>query len=192
MSNTSATGGYLQPAASPAPLEGQTLDGFLQQVVALVVGMDGTLVRPRWQPEPANMPTGDWAALGVTRHVPDTYAYTDWDDATQTYAFQRHENIEVLVSFYGPNAGSNIDLLRDNLQVGQNREVLLDNGMGLVDTGDVITAPEIIKQQWVMRKDMLITIRRIIQRSYPILTILSSQITLVTDEPPTTQQINVT
>lgn len=192
MSNTSATGGYLQPAASPAPLEGQSLDGFLQQVVALVVGMDGTLVRPRWQPEPANMPTGDWAALGVTRHVPDTYAYTDWDEPTQAYAFQRHENIEVLVSFYGPNAGANIDLLRDNLQIGQNREVLLDNGMGLVETGDVISAPEIIKQQWVMRKDMLITIRRIIQRVYPILTILSSQITLVTDEPPTTQQINVT
>ena len=56
MTNTSATGGFLSPLSTPAPLEDQALADFFQQYVAGITGIAGNLVRPRWQAEPPNIP----------------------------------------------------------------------------------------------------------------------------------------
>ena len=189
MATTSATGGYLVPAASPAPLEGQSLDQFLQQVVVGITGLPGNLVRPRWQQTTPNLPAKgtDWAALGITDRDPDTFAATvHTDDATGGYdTLYRHESLQVLTSFYGPNAGSYAGILSDGLQLPQNLEVLTTNKMGLVSTGSPRQVPELIKNQWVRRFDLQVIINRQIVRAYPILTLLSADGTVVTDSGQT-------
>lgn len=185
MSNTSASGGFLVPAATPAPLEGISFDDFLQSVFVGLTGLDGANVRPRWQPEPPNTPdlTIDWIAFGIIDWDSDTYAAVQHDaDGNETDELQRHEVVEILVSSYGPNSAQTLQQLRDGFQIAQNREVLQLNGMGLVETGHMIQAPELIKDgKFRGRIDMSVKIKRQILRSYPVLNILSVDATLTAE-----------
>lgn len=188
MPNTSATGGPLAPSASPAPLEGQALLDFIQDLVVGITGLDGTVVRPRWQPEPPNVPSGGtaWAAIGVTSRTADTYPYVTHDSVNDVDAMQRHEILNVLCSFYDTGAGGQADayaaLLRDGIAIGQNREKLFLAGMGLVDVGELMAVPSLLKQRWLYRVDLPLVIRRQIDRTYPVLTILTGEATLNTDD----------
>lgn len=184
MNNTSATGGYLRPAASPAPLQDDALQDFLQELVVGVTGMDPKSVIPRWQPEPPNLKTQgtDWAAIGLMTSRPDMYAAVmHLDDGQGADQLQRHEVMEILTSFYGPNSERNAALLKDGLQIGQNREVLVANGMGLVSTGDPIAVPSLVKDRWLKRMDMPLTIKREILRVYPVENILIGRAYLDTE-----------
>ena len=64
--NTSATGGPIGPGspAAPGPLEGAALLDFIQDWIVQLTGLDGTLVRPDWQAEPANLPAAGTAWCG--------------------------------------------------------------------------------------------------------------------------------
>lgn len=178
MGNTSATGGFVRPAASPAPLEDTDLEDFLQAMVVGITGLPDDLVRPRWQEEPPDQPDidTDWAAIGVTETDPDTFAatvhYPGYDE------LRRHEILNILVSFYGPHSNSYAELLRDGLQIAQNREVLTNNGMGLVETGDVTRVPSLVKQRWQQRADLPMRIRRQVKRQYPILDLVAAEVDL--------------
>ncbi len=63
----------------------------------------------------------------------------------------RHSTVEVMVSFYGPAAQGNAGLLRDGLQVPQNREALYGAGMGFVEASRIVAAPALINTQWVRK-----------------------------------------
>lgn len=177
MPNTSATAGYLTPAPPP-PAEDAALNALLQQMVSGITGLPGSRVRPRWQPEPPNqLPFGtDWCAIGVTSTIPDTYAHVahdpEGDGADRT---QRHATVNLLASFYGPNSGYYAGALADGLMVEQNRDSLRANAIALQETGEVVTVPELIKQKWYMRKDLPITLRRRVDRTYGVLNVLSAK-----------------
>lgn len=193
MSNTSATGGYLAPAGTPAPLEGQALYRFLHDLIAGITSLPGAEIRPRWQPEPPNLPTygNDWAAFGITKRTNRKFAYVRHVPAVASPAapgydeYQTHEEMEILVSFYGPNADINAAVLRDGLYIPQNLEVLQLNAMGLVDTGDLMTVPSLVKERWLYRVDLPVTIRRQILRQYPILDLVGADV-VVNNEQYTT------
>jgi hypothetical protein len=177
--NDSSTGGYIPPVAppGPVPLEDQALQDFLQAIVVGITGMDGRTVRPRWQLEPPNLPDvgNDWAAVGILSHRPDTYAYVLHDGAGEGIdELQRHEYLDILASFYGPNCESNAAILNDGFQIEQNRTVLRQNGMGLTRVGDQRTVPSLVKDRWLYRVDLPITIKRQIRRQYNILNLLSA------------------
>jgi hypothetical protein len=176
--------GYLLPANTPAPLEDDALDDFLGDVVAGITGLDrDTLVRPRWQPDPPNMPDRSvtWAAVGVVDHDPDTYAYTGLLADGTSQDLIRHETLTIVVTFYGPNSGTVGTQFRDGLMVDQNREALMTAGFGLIDTSGPTKAPELIKEQWYQRSDITWMTRREIRRNYPILSLLSAHGTIYTD-----------
>lgn len=182
MSNTSATGGYLTPSSSPAPLEGEALVDFVQSWVVGITGMPGQNVRPRWQPESTNIPQEDvsWAALGVVRREIQTFAYEKFIP-NQTGGYGQvinHEIMHFLISFYGPNADVHSQVLREGMYLSQNREILSLNNMGLVACGEIVTLPELLKQKWLYRVDLPFSIRRQIVRDYPVLNILSGDIRL--------------
>jgi hypothetical protein len=63
----SGEAGFLLPRQPPAPLFDDDWDDFLHDFFAGIVGFDPTLVRPRWEPEPAPRPDidTDWCAFGV-------------------------------------------------------------------------------------------------------------------------------
>lgn len=201
MPNTSATGGFLQPGPVPAPLEGRALLRFFQQIIVGITGLNGTLVRPFFQTEPPDVPdAGDaWAAFKITRRPADEFAFVgrlpygveDGNDH-----LQRHEELLILTTFYdtGSTGVSDNDqladyycaLLRDGLSIAQNREPLFLAGMGLAKVGEPVTVPAILKQRWQYRVDFEFSVRRQIDRVYPVETITSAQGTIYYDNglPP--------
>lgn len=188
----SSTGGPLLPEATPAPLEGEALLVFIQNFVVGITGLPGELVRPRWQAEPPVLPTqGDaWAAIGIASRISDAWPYvghiTDAQHPQGSDRLQRHEDLAVLCSFYDLGSTGRADeyasLLRDGLAIAQNREVLSRNGMGLIECGDMVTIPSLVKVRWLYRVDLPFGIRRNIVRDYPVLNIKEADITLKSQE----------
>lgn len=193
----SSTGGYIAPDPATAPLEDAAFDNFLQQVVVGITGLPGPMVRPRWQPEPPNLPDfgTNWCAIGETDVRPDTYAVVLHDGAANagngTDWLQRQEELDILASFYGPNCRSFCGLLRDGLQIPQNREALTGAGMNLVTTGAPRRVPVLIKDRWTDRIDLPFTVRRAVLRSYPVLNLLSAIGTVTIDTGGYQESINV-
>lgn len=199
MPNTSATGGYLAPSATPAPLEGLALLGFLHDWVVGITGLDTNLVLPRWQPEPPNIPTAGiaWCAVGVTSRKSDTYP-TVIHKPTPTGGeddLQRHEDLDALCSFYDLGSTGQADyyaaVMRDGAIIPQNREALFLAGWGYVEATELLAVPSLTKQRWLYRVDVTFRLRRIIQRSYPVLDVLTEVGTITTDVPSITQRVNV-
>lgn len=185
MSNTSATGGYLAPS-SIAPLYDDALTDALHAMVVGITGLPGQLVRPRWQPVPPKMPepSVDWCAIGVLNFVQDVYgAQVHSSDGEGSTTLYRTEIIEVLASFYGPNRTGNAMLMSDGMQINQNWEAIAPVGVAFVEGGAPRQAADLLNNQWVVRSDLLITFRRMVSRTYPILNVLSAQGSIQTDRP---------
>ena len=205
--NSSASGGYLVPAASPAPLEDQALLRFFQQMVVGITGLPGNMVRPYWQAEPPDVPNAGvaWAAFKITKRPNDEYPFVGRnpygaDDGADH--LQRHELLEILTSFYDTgvtgvsNSGGSADyysaLFRDGLAIAQNREPLFNIGYGLVRMGEPVTVPVIFKLRWQNRVDLEWAVRREIDRSYPVETLVAAQGDLYTDGGLPPEPFNVT
>ncbi len=185
MPNTSATGGYI--AGTGAFVEDAALDAIFQACVVGITGLPGAMVRPRWQavvpkqPEPSV----DWCAIGITSSGTTDYPVELHVSAGDGYdAFQTLEELDVLASFYGTHGAGNAGLLRDGLYVDQNRTVLQASGIDLIEVGKRVTAPDLVNQQWIRRFDLPIRFRRKVDRSFPVLNILSAPDSIATDSNP--------
>lgn len=172
----------------PVPLEDAALDLLLQQVVVGITGLDGTLVRPRWQNPPPKQPEPniDWCAIGVLSSsmvgppsVEHFSSGTITDPSADTY--ERHEELEVLASFFGPNAKWNASVLRDGLYLPQNCEQLEANQIVIVEAEGERVAPDFINQQWVRRVDLAVRLRRKVQRVYSMPNLLEASVHVFDD-----------
>ncbi|MDH0287680.1 hypothetical protein N7414_01025 [Pseudomonas sp. GD04087] len=182
MANTSASGGYLTPAGIPTPAD-EALEDILQPMVVGITGLPGKMVRPRWQPGNPKQPepNTNWCAIGVMHTKQDANPAIEHDgtgDGADQY--QRHQDVILLATFYGPNAQAYGQLLSDGMYVPQNGEALRALNMAFVEAGELIAAPDLINQQWVRRYDLRIRLRRKIERTYPVLNILSADTPVIT------------
>lgn len=169
MPNTSATGGYLTQTSSS--IDGLALRRFLQSVIAGVTGLNATLVRPMWQQNPPPIPSidVDWCGFAIVAQRPEKGAFHEQLDAGGA-TLLRHEELDLLCAFYGPNCLVNAGLLRDGLElIAQNREQLFLAGMGVNGFSDITHAPELVNDRFFDRADITMTIKREIRRSYDIL-----------------------
>lgn len=203
--NTSASGGYLQPLLPsdtslrpglPSEEEDDALAALFQQMIVGITGIDGALVRPRWQlnPAPRPEPNVNWCSIGVTDNdpLPDSLPYVKYSTqfdadghAIGMYAnMQSHWRIICLVSFYGPKTGYYSALLSDGLSLGQNREALGQKGLKLRRTGDVTKTAELVNTLWYGRADVSLEFVRQIDRDYAIENLVSVPITLTDDYGP--------
>jgi len=157
--------------------------------------MPATLVRPIWQGEPANIPDAGiaWVAFGIHSRTPDTYIadlHHNPSPNPGTSTLIRHEGLLLRCMFYDLGVNGQADalagLLVDQLQIGQNREVLQLAGYAVVDSGPPTPAPVLFKMRWQYRVDVEVRMRRMVQRIYPIETIIQAEGTILFDggEPP--------
>lgn len=175
-------------------LNDKDLARFLQQIVVGVTSMTGSVVFPRWQLNPPNQPdaTVDWAAIGCTRRTRDTFAAVihstdpnDFFDSTDT--IYRNQILEILVSFYGPNAEQNSEVFAMGLSLEQNRYTMQLNGFALVEVSDSLIVPALIKEQWIMGIDVPFRLRRQQAYQYPVPNLKGAQGTI--QEGATTEKI---
>lgn len=193
MVNTSATGGYLVPTVASPPLEGKPLLEFLQAVVVGISALPGPMVRPRWQAEPPDIPLAGtaWCAMGINNRASDTFPYVTHDPAAAAGEgadkMQRQEQMDILCSFYDLGVEGLADRyaaqLRDGFAIAQNREVLQLAGYSFAYGGDLVTVPSLLKERWLYRVDYAFSIRRQIDRTYPVLNLESAQGEIITDTP---------
>lgn len=191
MPNDSSTGGYLLPASSPAPADDAALDAVFQTLVTQVTGMPGSVIRPRWQAIPPQEPTPNenWCAIGVISIEPDFSPNITHSSSSDT--LKRHERIELLASFYGPNGQSNATIARDGIAIPQNMEALNLLGFGLIDIGTVRSVPELINQKWRRRYDLSMSFRRQVIRVYPVLDLASAELVITSDTPEYSETVEV-
>lgn len=181
MANTSATGGYLQPAQQPE--YGDALDDIFQAALANLSGLPGARVRPRWQERPPKSPaiSTDWAAIGVTEIVVDegpAFVHDPASGANGETRLIRHETLTVTATFYGPNSMGLASLVRDNISLNQNVETLNASGVYFVKADDVTAQPELYNEQWIRRFDLVMTFRRKVEMVYVVETIVDAPITI--------------
>ena len=159
-----------------APMEGQTLDNFMQQLVAGITQLDPHLVFPRWQPEPPILPQANvnWASVAVVdQNLLHGWPYINHSGANQGRdTLKQWEEFTLFCSFYGPNADDYDAALRDGLMLPQNREILQIYSMGLISHYNKVVVPELMKNTWLRRVDRQVKFSRIVQRQYPILNLL--------------------
>ena len=193
MADSTVAGPLPPDVGSPAPLEGQGLNQFLQGWIVGITGFNSAMVRPRWQPEPANIPSEGncWLAFGITSRTFDAYGMTFHDPTADAGLgadnYQRHETLNLLLSFYDLGVNGLADyyaaLLIDGVQIDQNRELLNLNGFGLTETKDPVVAPSLFKERWQYRVDVQMSLRRQVRRTYPVRNIIRFSGTLTADTP---------
>ncbi|AYQ38332.1 MULTISPECIES: LIC_12616 family protein [Burkholderia cepacia complex] len=193
--NDSSTGGYLAPAVDTPPDEDDALDDLVHDLVAGVTALSPDLVRPRWQPIVAKQlePSVNWCAFGIQTQTPDAspaIVHNGANEGSDTYI--RHQDLEVLCTFYGPASKGYAQRLADGLALPQNREQLQLLDMAFVNVSEIRAAPDLVNQQWVRRYDMTVKLRRKVTRTYAVLNLKSVQASTTTDaSPPVTSTINV-
>jgi len=172
---------YILPSISTVPPNKLTVTQFIQTVFVGISGLPGSMVRPKWQPQPPKQPDLEvsWMALGISNAVPDANSYIG-TKVDETVESQRHETLEISCAIYGPYCLEIYELLRDGFQIQQNRIELQNANMGFVQITNGRKIPDLVNERWIERIETSVFLRREIQRIYPIPTIISSDGTIYT------------
>lgn len=180
------TAPIVQPDASPAPLQGEALNDFIQAWLVGLSALHPTLVRPAPQTTPPSIPPQAvlWMAFQQSVGRSDTFPFVG--QIADKYQLQRNEVIRVLCSFYDQGtdglAAQCASLVRDNLLVPQNLEVLYEQNMGLIGCEPEIPVPSLLKERWLYRVDLPFYVSRQVVRNYAVPSILTAEGQIVSDD----------
>lgn len=174
MALDSTTSGYISPSVEP--IDDDEIENLMHDAIVGLTGIEGSLVRPRWQPEPIQQPdfNENWVAFGITRWTPDTFSYQHQDDDSN-HVVERDILLYVLHSFYGPKSAGMCARFRDAFDISQNRDQLVAAGIELIEVQEALNVPALLKAHWVKRVDVVVVYRRRTSRTFPVLTITSGQ-----------------
>lgn len=179
MATDSSASGFLAPSSQD--VYDNALDDLLQAAIVGITGITGSLVRPRWQPEPPTQPdfAVDWCAFGIVDLDPDTFSFERHDPTGNgSTAVEEDEILTVLHSFYGPHASQLCERFRKGISITQNRDTLYSSGILLTEVQGAIVIPALLKEKWVKRVDVRVIYRRRTSTSYAILNVQSGQLGL--------------
>ena len=186
--NTSRINGYLTPVGTDPPYDAE-LEDVLQWYVRNITGLPGDRVRPRWQEKPPVQPAPDvtWCAVGIV-HITSqvfpqiTHVGTDIDDPDDGYDLLiRHEKLDVMASFYGPQSQQYCAMLKDGCQIPQNNDQLKPYGMAFLYSDEIRSIPTLRNTQWLKRYDLRFFINRMTQRTYQVRNLASASININKD-----------
>lgn len=172
--------GYLAP--TDIGLNDNAFEDFLHDLFEGLTSLPGNLIRPSWQLEPPQLPElgTNWISFGIIETIDENIASEIFrGDLDMVVA--RGQEVTVQVSAFGPTADNTVSLIREGIQLEQNREILRLNNIGFIETTRVINTSLEINKRWSKRRDFNLRLRRIVQRTYPIRTILSVPTAITTE-----------
>ncbi|NRN30183.1 hypothetical protein HHJ84_18725 [Photorhabdus heterorhabditis subsp. aluminescens] len=175
MSNGSDKAGWLTPV-TPGPEYDDELEHTLHQWVCGISGLPDDKVRSRWTSSPSPpLSEDDGCDFGITDFISDVSPVFEnqTDESTELW---RYEEIECLISFYGPNCQRYGTCFRDGLVVSQNNDELGRFGLSVGKYTRLTFLPELINNQWVHRYDMTITLRRKVVRKYGVKSLVEAPV----------------
>lgn len=184
MATDSREPGFLAPGDSP--VYDQALEDIFQDLIVGITGLQGRMVRPRWQADPPTQPQfdQDWVAFGVRVVGRQWDAYKHFDPnlgPEGSYVVEGDEPISLLCSFYGPNYQALQRRFEDGLQIEQHRTTLNPYGIKFQSLQEPVVLPALMKEQWVKRVDVKAAFTRWCRRVYPILTIQRADVDIHTE-----------
>lgn len=162
----SATGGYITPSSGSA--YDQELEDIFQAFIVGITSLPGDKVRPRFQKDPPPFPAvgEDWCAFAVKNIKTDDGPYFDQKDETMDSI--RHEELTLFLSFYGEHGQSIANVLKDGLGIPQNIAQLKAQKIKFISTGELITAPDFLNNQYVHRYDLTAVFKRKTSRTFAV------------------------
>lgn len=189
---TSSQAAGIIPPLTPVADDDELIDLY-QPVVAQIAGMDGALVRPRWQdtdtPNQPQYETG-WISLGIKNARDDTYqweAHVDnGGDDLGLDVFEYSEEIDLLISCYGPDAQKLSRRLRDGFRIEQNRAPLQALNTDVLFVGNSVVLPMLLHGKWLRRVDLTVMLRRYVSVQYAIRTIVGLPDVMLEDSATST------
>jgi hypothetical protein len=166
---------YVNPAQQPKYPGGLSLEDFLQTVIVGLSQIPGPLVRPKWQAEPPKQPdiTVNWIGMAVEVISKDFDAYVA-PNADGVLGLTRNQDVQISLSIYGPAALETYDLIGDGFMIDQNRFALFNANIGYKDMGPARRVPDLVNERWVDRVETAVFLKREVQRTYPVPTIVSA------------------
>lgn len=183
MADDSTAAGYLIPVDAVDPLSDDGLADALQRMVVGITGLPGQMVRPRFQPDPPDIPENDqdWCAISVTDTEPlagnvEQIQIGAADGGQGQTRMRGFETMTVLSSFYGPNAMRYAKRLRDGLLLEQNRdEIQFDGSLNLLWFGTIRNVSDYQNTTFRNRFDFPIRLRHRFERTYNVRNIVEIQ-----------------
>lgn len=168
-------GAFLRPAPEAEYPKRLNLVDFLQMLLVGLSGIPGPLVRERSQPDEPKQPAleTNWIAFELSSSQADFNPYMALDQ-NAVMQFQRQVTLELATSFYGPNALRVSDLVRDGFEIGQNQYWLKKANIGFKEMTQATRVPDLLNDRWVNRYERTILLRAVIQRAYPVPTLVSA------------------
>ena len=153
------TTNFVQLTATFPHLDSKTVEDLMHETIVAVTGLQNSLVRPRWQADPPEVPEPEvsWCAFGVTSEDAANFPYIEHGDG-QSLITDTSE-INILVSFYGVNHRDYAKKLRMGLHVQNNLHLLRKAGIAFVKAGNISNVPAQVALGWRARADLNITLR---------------------------------
>jgi hypothetical protein len=171
MSGTSTKAGYLTPtvAGGQAPYD-QELEDIIHDIIMGITSLPPQYIRPFFQDEPPVQPPAyvDWIAFNITTYPITQYPQIEQLGSPPGDTLSMHEDIKVLTSSYGPNAGRTMAILRAGLYIAQNRDMIKAALLNFVDTAPPLRIPDLVNVQFINRIDMTINLRRKTSNTYAV------------------------
>lgn len=167
---------YISPSGIVA--HDQELEDIFQIFIVGITSLPGQFVRPRWQPEPPSMPAigTNWCAFAVRSIALDNGPY--FEQHTDDMDSIRHEELELMLSFYGNNGQSIANIFKYGLGIPQNIDQIRQHKIKFNGCSDIRAAPDFLNNQYVHRFDVVATFRRKTKRTYAVKTFLDYQVNI--------------
>ena len=172
-------------------LDDIALANILSTLYANLLNIDvNTLVFPRWQHEPPSIPDSNttWISHGIVARRADINSSEQFINGTGTI-IERNQELDSLISIYGPNMGNFEQRLRSGLSISQNRDYITQYGIVLVEVQKARNVSELINNFWQPKLDLVIIFRRRLIDIYPILPLLKLPINVITESNYTNDSV---
>jgi hypothetical protein len=140
-----------------------------------LTGLDNTLVRPMYQPNPPTIPPfgTDW--IGFHIKVTDTNGSSYQGYKNDVLMLQRDLVFEVTLAIYGNNAIATSSQILAGMELTQNIEIFRPYNIAFGTKGKLMRVPELHNQRWLERYNLDFTLNYIAVNKTNIMSITSVQ-----------------